>query len=123
MVVVTGHAADIYDPKSVRASRGSLFALPIVTADGPHAITEWAKKQKTNFAIVGLSEEGGNLLWDIDLMQPTIAVVGNETWGLSKHWKEICTNLAAVPMHGTASSLNAASSAAIALYEYSRQTA
>jgi 23S rRNA (uridine2479-2'-O)-methyltransferase len=121
MVVVTGHAADIYDPKSVRASRGSLFALPIVVADSPAAITEWLKRQPATFAIVGLSEDGNDLLWDFDLTKPTLAVIGNETWGLSKQWRDICTNLAAVPMYGTASSLNAASSAAITLYEYSRQ--
>lgn len=121
MVIVTGHAADIYDPKSVRASRGSLFALPVVTADSPLSITEWIKREKASFAIVGLSEDGNDLLWDCDLTKPTVAVIGNETWGLSKQWKDACTGFAAVPMQGTASSLNAASSAAITLYEYTRQ--
>ncbi len=96
MVIITGHAADIYDPKSVRASRGSLFALPVVTADSPVAITEWLKLQKASFAIVGLSEDGNDLLWDFDLTEPTIAVIGNETWGLSKQWNDTCTSLAAV---------------------------
>lgn len=121
MVIVTGHAADIYDPKSVRASRGSLFALPVVVADSPVGVTEWLQRQQARFAIVGLSEDGNNLLWDCDLTKPTVAVIGNETWGLSKQWKDSCTSFAAVPMQGTASSLNAASSAAITLYEYARQ--
>jgi tRNA G18 (ribose-2'-O)-methylase SpoU len=121
MVVIVGHAADVYDPKSVRASRGSLFAIPVIMADSPVAITEWINKQEADFAIIGLSEDGSKVLGDVDLAQPIVVVVGNETWGLSKQWKEICTDLAAIPMHGTASSLNAAASAAIALYEYSRQ--
>lgn len=121
MVVITGHAADMYDPKSVRASRGSLFALPVVTANSPVVVTEWLKHQNAGFAIVGLSEDGNDLLWDIDLTKPTVAVIGNEAWGLSKQWKDTCTHLAAIPMSGTASSLNAASSAAIVLYEYARQ--
>jgi TrmH family RNA methyltransferase len=36
-VIVTGHAADVYDPKAVRASTGSLFAVPVVRADAPAA--------------------------------------------------------------------------------------
>ena len=122
MVIITGHAADIYDPKSVRASRGSLFALPVATAESPSTIQEWVAKQQENFAIIGLCEDGNKNLWDYNLRQPTIAVIGNETWGLSKQWKEVCTDIATIPMHGTASSLNAASSAAIVMYEYSKQT-
>lgn len=122
MVIITGHAADAYDPKSVRASRGSLFALPIVMADGPNNIQEWANQQHAKFATVGLSEDGGKLLWHYDLTKPTIVVIGDETWGLSKRWAEVCTDFAKVPMCGTASSLNAATSAAITLYEYSRQS-
>lgn len=121
LVIITGHAADIYDPKAVRASRGSLFALPIVIADSPSSITDWLGKQQASIAIVGLSEDGDKLLWDFDLTVPTLGVIGNETWGLSKQWKDTCKDLASVPMYGSASSLNAASSAAITLYEYSRQ--
>lgn len=121
MVIITGHAADMYDPKAIRASRGSLFALAVVTADSPLTVTEWARKQKVGFTVIGLSEDGDKNLWNYDLKLPTIAVIGNETWGLSKQWKEACTDIALIPMQGTASSLNAASSAAITLYEYERQ--
>ena len=38
-VIVTGHAADIYDPRCVRASTGSLFALPVVRVPGPREVT------------------------------------------------------------------------------------
>jgi len=40
-VIVTGHAADIYDPRCVRASTGSLFALPVVRAPGPREVIAW----------------------------------------------------------------------------------
>lgn len=121
MVIIAGHSADIYDPKSIRASRGSLFALPVVKSDSPSDIQQWIVKQHTDFAIIGLSEDSDKQLWDYDLRQPTIAVIGNETWGLSKQWIDVCTNLALIPMEGSASSLNAASSAAITLYEYAKQ--
>jgi 23S rRNA (uridine2479-2'-O)-methyltransferase len=121
MVVVTGHAADPYDSKSIRASRGSLFALPVITAESHSEVLEWASKQDENFTVLGLSEDGDVKLSEADLKVPTIAVIGNETWGLSKQWKEACTQIIVIPMQGTASSLNAASSAAIVMYEYSRQ--
>jgi len=121
LVIITGHSADAYDPKSIRASRGSLFALPIVAAESPKDVQLWANQAKHNFTIVGLSEDSNDNLWDYDLTQPTIAVIGNETWGLSKQWKEVADSIALIPMKGTASSLNAASSAAIVMYEYARQ--
>ncbi len=122
MVVIVGHSADLYDPKSVRASRGSLFAIPIVKTESPIEVQEWAAKQQESFAIIGLSENGNKNLWDYNLQKPTIVVIGNETWGLSKQWQEACTDVARIPMQGTASSLNAASSAAITLYEYAKQS-
>lgn len=121
MVIVTGHAADPYDPKSVRASRGSLFALPVIRVDSQADVLQWLDQQQMDFTTVGLSEDGDTKLWDYNFQQPTLAVIGNETWGLSKQWKESCNNLITIPMSGSASSLNAASSAAIALYEYARQ--
>ena len=121
MVIITGHSADIYDPKAIRASRGSLFAIPVVTADSHDEVFRWFHAQKEQFAIIGLSEDGKQNLWEFNLTKPTIAVIGNETWGLSKQWKESCNDIAVIPMEGTASSLNAASSAAITLYEYAKQ--
>lgn len=121
MVIIAGHSADIFDPKSIRASRGSLFAVPVVTVESPKDVQLWENQQKETFTTIGLSEDGDKNLWSYDLRQPTIAVIGNETWGLSKQWKEISDGIALIPMHGTASSLNAASSAAIVMYEYSKQ--
>ena len=40
-LIVSGHAADVYDPKSVRASTGSLFALPSVRVPAPRDVTGW----------------------------------------------------------------------------------
>lgn len=121
MVILTGHSADAYDPKSIRTSRGSLFAIPVVIAASHSEVIDWCIKQGQKFSIIGLSEDGNKNLWDIELHQPTLAVIGSETWGLSKQWKEACTDIVSIPMQGTASSLNAASSAAITLYEYSKR--
>lgn len=118
-VVVTGHAADIYDPRCVRASTGSLFTLPVVRHDGdPRALVERGKAQ-----VIGLDETGPVDLAHTDLIRPTILVVGNETHGMSAAWREACDTIAHIPIGGGASSLNAAAAATVALYESARQRA
>jgi tRNA G18 (ribose-2'-O)-methylase SpoU len=120
-VVVTGHAADLYDPRTVRASRGSLFAVPVVRVESPAVAADWARG--AGLTLLGTSEDGGQPIWDHDLTGPTALVVGNETRGMSAFWTERCDALAAIPMAGAASSLNAAVAASITLYEAARQRA
>jgi 23S rRNA (uridine2479-2'-O)-methyltransferase len=117
-LIVTGHAADPYDPKSVRASTGSIFALPVIRAARTHDITTWAKDTLT---IVGTDENGTAGIAGYDLTRPVLLVIGNETTGLSTAWREACDALVKIPIAGSASSLNAASAGAIALYEAARQ--
>jgi tRNA G18 (ribose-2'-O)-methylase SpoU len=116
-VIVTGHAADPFDPQAVRATTGSLFAVPVVRVGGVDAVAEWAAGRQ----LVGLDESGTAVLHEVDLRGPTALVVGNEKSGLSEAWRSACTVLARIPMGGTASSLNAASATTVALYEAARQ--
>jgi tRNA G18 (ribose-2'-O)-methylase SpoU len=112
-VVVIGHAADIYDPRTVRASTGSLFALPVIRLD--------TYPRKIKAKMVGLDEQGSVELAEVDLRGPTALVVGNETRGLSVALREACEVLARIPIGGGASSLNASAAATVALYEAARQ--
>ncbi|GAA2794617.1 hypothetical protein GCM10010470_31940 [Saccharopolyspora taberi] len=123
-VVVTGHAVDLHDPKTVRATTGSFFTVPSVHAESAQQVLDWAgglRRGGVPVRVVGLSENGTTELADCDLRGPTLLVVGNEAAGISRAWAESCDQLARIPMVGSASSLNAAASASIALYEASRQ--
>jgi 23S rRNA (uridine2479-2'-O)-methyltransferase len=123
-VIVTGHAADVYDPRSVRASVGSLFSLPAVRVPSHRPVLDWAGALRTGgvqVSIVGTDEHGDVDVADVDFTRPTLLVVGNETAGLSSAWRDACDHLARIPMLGSASSLNAAMAASIALYESARQ--
>lgn len=123
-VIVTGHAADVYDPKAVRASTGSLFALPVVRAPSHQAVLSWVADVRADgvgIAIVGADEHGELDAADYDFTQPTLTLIGNETTGLSVGWREACDQLVRIPMSGTASSLNAATAATVVLYESARQ--
>lgn len=118
-VVVTGHAADVYDPRTVRASTGSLFGLPTVRAQSHREVLEWLSG--TSVTIVGTDEDGDTDIEDYDFCAPTLIVVGNETVGMSTAWRDACDRVLSIPMRGTASSLNAANAATVVLYEAARQ--
>jgi TrmH family RNA methyltransferase len=115
-VVVTGHAADPYDPRAVRASIGSVFAIPVALAPSIAAVIDrWP-----DLRVVG-ADENGTPLARTDLARPLAIAFGSETRGLSRTARESCAALAAVPMSGNASSLNVAAAAAIMLYEVARR--
>ncbi len=118
-VVVTGHAADPYDPKAVRASTGSLFAVPVVRVDSHREVVGWAAEAGAQ--LLGADESGDVDLSGHDLTGPTVVVIGNETRGLSAGWRQACDRAVRIPMVGAASSLNAASAATVVLYESIRQ--
>ncbi|MGK5531866.1 TrmH family RNA methyltransferase [Streptomyces sp. URMC 129] len=123
-LVVTGHAADVYDPKSVRASTGSLFALPVVRVPSHREVAAWladARERGAPVTVVGTDESGETDVAASDLTGPVLLLIGNETTGLSTAWREMCDTLVRIPMAGSASSLNAASAATVVLYEAARQ--
>ncbi|MGW4716895.1 TrmH family RNA methyltransferase [Nocardia sp. NPDC004260] len=123
-VIVTGHGADQFDPQAVRASTGSLFAVPVIRAAGPAQVLEFRNRQIRRgipTRIVGTDEHGSHAAYDYDFTDATILVIGNETSGMSAAWEAACDDMVHIPMGGTASSLGAPSAAAVALYEISRQ--
>jgi tRNA G18 (ribose-2'-O)-methylase SpoU len=123
-VIVSGHAADPYDPKAVRASTGSLFALPTVRVPGQAPVLAWIAEQRAAgnpIRLVGTDEHGEADVSEFDLTVPTLLAIGNETTGLSQGWREACDALVRIPIGGAASSLNAANAASVILYEAARQ--
>lgn len=123
-LIVSGHAADVYDPKSVRASTGSLFAVPAVRVPRPNDVMAWVEAQRAegqSIVLVGTDEKGHCDVFDFDFTQPVLLLIGNETSGLSSAWRDLCDHTVSIPMTGSASSLNAANAATAVLYEASRQ--
>jgi 23S rRNA (uridine2479-2'-O)-methyltransferase len=123
-VIVTGHAADVYDPRSVRASTGSLFALPVVRSSSHRELTAWVAAQRAAgcpIAVVGTDEHGDVDVFDFDFTGPALLLAGNETAGLSSAWRGLCDATVSIPMTGAASSLNMAHAATAVLYEIARQ--
>jgi tRNA G18 (ribose-2'-O)-methylase SpoU len=123
-VVVTGHAADVYDPRCVRASTGSLFALPVVRVPGHREVAVWVTAQRARgcpIVLAATDERGDKDVFDFDFTQPTLLLAGNEGAGLSAAWRDLSDVVVSIPMAGAASSLNVASATTAVLYEAARQ--
>ena len=123
-VMVSGHAADQFDPQCVRASTGSLFALPVFrVADADEVLAFRARlaRRRVQATVVGTDEDGAYPIYDHDFTAASILVIGNETRGMSAAWREACDVTVRIPIGGAASSLGAPSAGAVSLYEIARQ--
>lgn len=123
-LLITGHSADAWDPAAIRASTGSIFALPVLRMPSHREVLGWIDARRAlgePWTVLGLDEAGGHELPAEDLSGPTLVVIGNETVGMSAGWREACDVIAEIPIGGSASSLNAAVAGSVALYEIQRQ--
>ena len=122
-VVAASPVADWGNPNVVRASKGTVFAVPIAAATAEDVI-RWLRRHRIH--IVVATPETEQLVTDVDLTRATAVVVGAEHEGVSRVWFEPDivgpdTVAAKLPMRGYVNSLNVATSAAIVLYEALRQ--
>lgn len=132
-VVLTQASVDPHNPKTVRASAGSLFHLPVVRAGEPGDVVgplreagvtvlaadgagEWDLDDLLDAAGPG----GGRRTGMPDLARPTAWLLGNEAWGLPREDRELADAVVRVPIHGRAESLNLATAAAVCLYASAR---
>ncbi|MFI9204463.1 TrmH family RNA methyltransferase [Streptomyces sp. NPDC053048] len=121
-VVLTDASVDLYNPKSVRASVGSLFHLPVAVGVPVEQAVEGLKA--AGVRIVAADGAGDRDL-DAELDQgtmggPTAWVFGNEAWGLPEETRALADAVVRVPIHGKAESLNLATAAAVCLYASAR---
>lgn len=123
-VILTGHGVDLYESATVSASRGSLFAVPVVRVPSPDDVVAWANTARRRLGacrILGTDEGASLELPDADLRGPTLLLLGNETHGLSRAFRDACDQMVCIPMVGGASSLNVSVAGSIVLYETLRQ--
>ena len=117
-VVTVGHSAHPYDPQAVRASTGSLFAVPVVAADGVDELETFCRQR--GLTIVATDEAGAVDLADAELTPPCAVLLGNETVGLSRGLRDLADVTVRIPIGGAASSLNVAVAAGIVLHDLAR---
>lgn len=115
-VVFSNDSVEVYNPKTVRASVGSVFHLPIVTGADLAGTIDACRA--AGMQVLATDGDAGTDLTDIEaeLSRPTAWVMGNEAWGLPVEHLELADETVAVPIYGQAESLNLATAAAICLY-------
>ena len=135
-VVFTTSSVDIYNPKAVRSTAGSLFHLPVVLAADPAELAAACKARG-----IGILAADGYGQLDLDVLQdenarrrltgtgpesvydlagPTAWFFGNEAQGLSAEELELADHRVAVPVYGAAESLNLGTAATVCLYASAR---
>lgn len=119
-VVLAGNSVDPFNGKSLRASAGSVFNVPVVPAGDAAVVAE-------NFtarggAVLATTLDGELSLDDADpvLARPCAWIFGNEAHGLDSATAALATHRINIPMRGGAESLNLASAASICLYATAR---
>ncbi|MGW0333738.1 TrmH family RNA methyltransferase [Streptomyces sp. NPDC003011] len=121
-VVLTDASVDLYNPKAVRASVGSLFHLPVAVGVPVEQAVEGLKG--TGVRILAADGSGAHDLDDeLDketMGGPTAWIFGNEAWGLPEETRALADAVVRVPIHGKAESLNLATAAAVCLYASAR---
>ena len=120
-VVLAGHSVDPYNPKTVRASVGSLFHVPIALEADPVVAVRHAQEA----GLVVLAADGAGEV-DLDgagdlLAGPTAWLFGNEAWGLPDELAAAADHRVRIRIRGGAESLNLATAAAICLHESARR--
>lgn len=118
-IILTKGCVDIYNPKVVRSTMGSLFHLPIYRNQNIDDIIEGCKINNINTVSAHL--KGTALPYDVDMTKGCAILIGNEARGLQDSTAEKTDLLVKIPMKGQAESMNAAIAAAILIYEGVRQ--
>jgi RNA methyltransferase, TrmH family len=118
-VILLGPSADPYDPVAVKASMGALFTMPVAAATAGE-FQAWARS--CGVTVAAASGRADVTCWEADLRPPLALLFGSEGTGLPDELLQAADQRLAIPMTGTAESLNLAVAAGILVYEVRRRT-
>jgi RNA methyltransferase, TrmH family len=117
-LLVPNPRTDVWNPNVVRASRGTVFSVPVVECDNASAL-EWLRSHKIKvLAATPSAEENYS---NVDMTRPTAIAVGTEDKGLTDFWMDNADVKVKIPMLGKVNSLNVSVSTALIVYEALRQ--
>jgi TrmH family RNA methyltransferase len=117
-VILTGRSVDLYNPKVVRASTGSIFHVPVAVGAELESVLERA--HESGLTVLAADIKGDDLLSarrEGVLDAPTAWLFGNEARGLSDEHLALADRAITVPIYGHAESMNLATAASVCLYE------
>jgi TrmH family RNA methyltransferase len=117
-VILIGQTCDPFSLEAVRASMGSIFAVPLVRADFA-ALDAW--RRNAGLALIGTSLKARDRHDGAGIAQGALILMGNEQSGLPPDMEAACDALVKIPMRGRADSLNLAVSTALMIYDVWRR--
>ena len=117
-VVLTGQSVDPFNPKTLRATAGSIFRVPTVVATLAETVEHFKRLGARVFASVVDGDESFRL---VDLNHPSVVLIGNEATGLDGDALAMCDSRITIPMSGRTESLNAGVAASLICFEAHHQ--
>lgn len=120
-LVLSEGSVDLYNPKVVRASAGSMFHLP-VARDVPLGTAVHVLRER-GFVVLASSPSGAGSVYETNLTGPVAVMFGNEARGLPDQALALADGIVRIPIRGRAESLNLAAAATVVLFEAARQRA
>lgn len=118
-VFVLKGCVDIYNPKVLRSTMGSVFHIPIIEIDTLPEIAETLKN--AGVAVFAADISGSIDYYDASLTNNAAVIIGNEARGITEEAKKLSDALVRIPMPGRAESLNASVAASLIMFESVRQ--
>lgn len=111
-------------PKGGSSDHGIALFSPSLRPTSHSPVVEWIdriRRSGVDMQVVGTDGKGERAISNFNFSHPALVVIGNEAAGLSAAWRQAWDAVVRIPISGSASSLDAATSAAIVLYESSPQ--
>ncbi len=118
-IIMTKNCVDIYNPKTIRSTMGSIYRVPFVIAEDMEEILAWFRRHEVSTYAAHL--KGEHFYDEEDYCKGTAFFIGNEGNGLSDDLAGKADYFIKIPMEGQLESLNAGVACAILMYEASRQ--
>lgn len=118
-ILLSGGCVDLYNPKTIRSTMGSIFRMPVVSEQEFGAAIDYISSKGVKFYAAHLN--GDKNYTDCDYRTSCAFIIGNESNGITDETSEKCHELIRIPMAGKVESLNASIAAAVLMYEANRQ--
>lgn len=118
-IIMTKNCVDIYNPKTIRSTMGSIYRVPFICIEDTDVILQWFQERGVSTYAAHL--RGQHFYDEEDYTKGTAFFIGNEGNGLSEALSRKADHWIKIPMEGQLESLNAGVACAILMYEAARQ--